>query len=378
MKAAAERLAAADAAAKQEPSRPRISAAYRGPGQSYDRNAQRLDEHERFILDLCDGPCTTDDADMHLRPMLPHLAAMRGGFDAEDFQRATHRLCARLFPNLPADVIDGIIEEGRAGKLRFLRADQYGQAIGLTAERRKALDIRRIGACDRSKTQRARDRKTADRNYQRDRRAAAGATPRGNSKKAMAAALGISYATLKRRIKAGIIAYPPMSHEPLSSAIGRSPPITPTEVAQASSQPISKTGPARTGGASQNAGADVHAHGARTRAVPAGRAVVLPFLPGEEVERQGDLISTAEAHAAKALEIIEASGWAGGPMAADLRQAVRDAARVRGTSRQELADAIGISRQQVTNSLRPQGTDGFGRNAAANLKAWLQRQAGAG
>ncbi|CAO4138192.1 hypothetical protein [Methylorubrum extorquens] len=58
-------------------------------------------------------------------------------------------------------------------------------------------------------------------------------------------------------------------------------------------------------------------------------------------------------------------------MAADLRQAVRDAARVRGASHQQLADVIGLSRQQVTNSLRERGGDGFGRNAASNLKLWL-------
>ncbi len=95
-------------------------------------------------------------------------------------------------------------------------------------------------------------------------------------------------------------------------------------------------------------------------------------LPGGESWTQGDLLGDRRRIGSVAASIAASlRDYQGGPMRPDQRQAARDWLRHMDLSHREFGSLIGLSRQQVTNSLRARGSDGFGREAAANLRKLL-------
>ena len=106
-------------------------------------------------------------------------------------------------------------------------------------------------------------------------------------------------------------------------------------------------------------------------AVRRGGAVALP-LPDGEVWTQGDLLDDRSRIGSVAQEIRTClQAYAGGPMTSDQRQAMRDLLRHMGVTHGQFGNLIGVSRQQVTNTIRARGNDGFGWAAAANLRQLL-------
>ena len=89
--------------------------------------------------------------------------------------------CQALLPILAMGGGPAMIERARqipaSREWRHLKADQLAKAFMVTFEERSILDLRTIGAIDKSSAERARDRKAGDAKYQAEKRAKTGAIP---------------------------------------------------------------------------------------------------------------------------------------------------------------------------------------------------------
>ena len=157
-------------------------------GQAWTLPTQRLAEIEALVQHRHGGPCDTDDGEIYVQAALPHIIAI-----ATVPGTPMHRTQAVLWANLwTPRVLDERtihwfieIEKVRSEQPRGLRADTLGKLLGVTKEERRALGLRTIRAKGQSKRDLTADRKASDREYQRLKRAQAGATPRSASKAAL-------------------------------------------------------------------------------------------------------------------------------------------------------------------------------------------------
>jgi hypothetical protein len=313
------------------------------------------------------GPCDTDDGETYLRAALPWIVAKAGGFLEEDIERHVTDWCRVAVPRLNLRAIRGCIAEAREreGRQRlWWSAQDLGDLLRLTTDERERLRITRIRPAGMTARKFAAYRRAREAEKAKARRIAKGARPHEQSKAQLQPweALGLSRATYFRRQKAGTLPAQIRDRETVSSSPDTKylQPVTgQSRVAEQTVQ-----GPARKLRPSPSVGAVGHAPGARTKAIPPGRAVALP-LPKEGVFEHLDLLGGGEWRQVG----IPLGDYAGGVLPHALVRAVRDAQRVRQMTQEAVARQIGISRPQLANAL--QGRFGLSRSAAANLLVWL-------
>jgi hypothetical protein len=152
----------------------------------------RMGELEKLYLDRCGDVLPDDDSGRHdLRLWADHAA-----------QLGVHYITGRarvLAPWLTEGELDDVIAQ--VGRGKHWTKDDLGRELNLTNAVRTQLDIRTIGAVDRTKAQRAKDCKEREAAAARKRRAKAGAKPHAlsESRRKPWLALGISESTYRRR-----------------------------------------------------------------------------------------------------------------------------------------------------------------------------------
>jgi hypothetical protein len=165
----------------------------------------RLSSIGKLITGRHNGPCDTDDGGAYLLAAMPHLVALATSkgrsVDAKAWARDRVPVNAattddEFFAQIEADFLD----RARRGKGR-LTADGIAKLLNVTADEVARYRLRTFGAIDRPKRTRTKDRKAADRDYQRRKRAAAGAKSREQSLAALKPweAAGVSRATWYRQ-----------------------------------------------------------------------------------------------------------------------------------------------------------------------------------
>ena len=339
----------------------------RNKRSNWTTERQTLHEIGALIQLRHSGACDTDDGEIYLRAALPSLIRKAGGFDAEDLQQHVAEWANRMVPRLGLAVIWGCIADAQERDTRkrlWLKAQELGELLRLTVPEREHLRITRfrpLGMTDRQFAKYQRDRRAA---HEKARRMAKGSRPREQSKAQLKPwdALGISRPTYYRMQKAGTLPAQIRDCETVSLRAGTKylQPVT------GESHLIRQTvlGPAKKASLSLIVGAGGHAPGAKTRAVPIGRAVALP-LPEGGVSEHPDMLGGGEWKQLGA----PLTEYGGGVLPDALVRAVRDAQRVRQMTQQAVANQIGISRPQLANAL--QGRFGLSRSAATNLLEWL-------
>ena len=272
--------------------------------------------------------------------------------------------CQAFLPILAMGDGPAMIERARQNpasrEWRHLKADALGKALRLSFEERSFLNLRTIGAFDKSAAERAQDRKVKDAEYQAEKRAKAGATPRSESKVAQAKALGMSLSTYKRHLKAGLIEPTAKAPDPISSAIVRSTYSHTTFPGQPNVQAVE--GPARQASPSRSVGAGGHSPRGKTRTPRQGNAVA-QSLPNAGVS-QPDMLAEFQMLG----DVVNA--YIGGIVPPEVIAAVNAARRERHQTQETVARHVGVSRPQFTNAM--QGRFGLSRSAAANLVRWLE------
>lgn len=313
------------------------------------------------------GPCDTDDGETYLRAALPWLVAKAGGFSAEDLEACVADWCRLAVPRLNRLAIRGCIAEAqeRNGRQQlWWSAQELGDLLRLTTDERERMRVTRIRPAGMTPRKFAAYRREREAEKAKARRIAKGAIPREQSKAQLEpwAALDMSRATYFRRQRAGTLPAQIRARETVSSAPGTKylQPVT----GQSHVAERTAPGPARKASPGRSVGAVGHSPGARTKAIPPGRAVALP-LPKEGVQEHPDLLGGGEWRQIGA----PLADYAGGVLPDALVRAVRDAQRVRQMTQEAVARQIGISRPQLANAL--QGRFGLSRSAATNLLMWL-------
>lgn len=347
----------------------------RGRGSFWSLNRQRLAEIVRLIKHRHGGgACDTDDGDIYLQHAIPCFLSLASGHKAQPFYEAAMGFCQTFLPILAMGDGPAMIEAARqkpdSREWRHLKADPLGKALRVNSEERSFLDLRTIGAFDKSAAERAQERKAKDAKYQAEKRKEAGATPRSQSKTAQAEALGVSLSTFKRRLKAEALGAAAKAPDPISSAIVRSTYSPSTE----SVHPIvhAVEGPARQASPNRSVGAGGHSPRGKAKPVPASRPVLLPLPAGERPESAGDLLDAWEPLGSVVARIVAPlTNYQGGPFSNIQRLAAREWLRYENWDHGEFGRLIGVSRQQVTNALRENGRDNFGPEAASRLRALL-------
>lgn len=337
-----------------------------GTCKRWNINRQRIAEIGKIIRSRHDGPCDTDDAELYLQVALPHFLKLHS--IAADLRVAVDAWTATLLPGLARHRVVEMVDESEAREWRFATHDQVARLLNVVLTERSNLGLRTIGAIDRTKAQRAKDRKAQNAKHQRAKRTLNGATPRSKSKAAMKPweADGVSRSTFYARQKAAMEA-PSIAHVTegwtVSSALVRSTYLVVTDQSDAAEQ--NDQGPARSARPRRSVSADGPSPGAKMRAVPPGRAVPLP-LPIDGVSEHPDLIGGLGEWRQVGAPL---AAYEGGVLPPELARAVREALRVRMLTQQALANQVGVSRPQIVNVLR--GRFGLSRSAASNLMQWL-------
>lgn len=343
----------------------------RGRGSNWSPNRQRLAEVTKLIDHRHGGRCDTDDGYAYLEAALPALIELAGGFAATSFEAQITAWASFSVPLLTADEITTCIIAARkrnADQRLHWTARKMGELLRLSIAEREHLEIRMIRPAGMT------DRQFAD--YTRARDAArkmaaarkAGSRPQAESAERQQPwiALGMSRRTYYRRLAAGTLP----AGGTTSSGLDTKYLQNRTDRCHGANHTLAD--PAMgLGSASRIGSANGHAAGGKARAVRPGRPVAPP-LPGGEAWAQGDLLG-ARFPAAAVLKLIAAhlADYAGGPMSPVQRCAVRDLMRHMNLKHGQFGRLIGLSRQQVCNSTRPGGSDGFGPAAAANLRQLL-------
>lgn len=343
----------------------------RGRGSNWSPNRQRLAEVTKLIDRRHGGRCDTDDGYAYLEAALPALVELAGGFAATSFEAQITAWASFGVPLLTADEIATCIIAARKRSTHqrlHWTARELGELLRLSIAEREDLEIRMIRPAGMT------DRQFAD--YTRARDAArkltaarkAGSRPQAESAERQQpwVALGMSRRTYYRRLAAGTL---PASGT-TSSGLDTKYLQDRTDQCHGASQTLAD--PAMgLGSAKRSVGANGHAAGGKARAVRPGRSVAPP-LPGGEAWAQGDLLGDRFPAAAVLHEIVaHLADYGGGPMTSVQRCATRDLMRHMNLKHGQFGRLIGLSRQQVCNSTRPGGSDGFGPAAAANLRQLL-------
>ncbi|WP_158020218.1 transcriptional regulator [Methylorubrum extorquens] len=356
----AARVAATRQAVEHEKKHGQGNRRHKGKRQAWSIDRQRLAEVQKVIHHRHGGACDTDDGATYLRAAMPHLLRLHGGGD--EAHDKILGWAAVWLPTMPQADVAAAVENAFRHDPPPLKADTLAELLNMHRDERTALSLRTIGAVDQTSRERAAERKRKSAEHQAAKRQRAGATPRSQSKVAIAKAQGISLSTLKRRLKQAAAQEAANRPDPISSA------IDPKDL-QPTTKPghgtgLSVPGPAREASQRQIVGAVGPTPGARTRAVPAGHAVPLP-LPENGFQENGDFFGSDDAW----ISLGSALDYAGGLMPPEVARAVRLAQRARSMTQDAVARHIGISRPQLANAL--QGRFGLSRSAAANLCAWL-------
>ena len=337
-------------------------------------NRQRLAEITALIDHRHNGPCDTHDGQEYLTAALPALIEEAGGLAATNCEARVVTWSSISLPLMKRAEVRACLAEARERNARrklHWSAGRLGDLLRLSIAERETLDIRTIWPAEVTKAEFQAYTRARDAARKKAHRTAAGARPQEHSaeRERPWTALGMSRRTYYRKQAAGTLPTAAQASGTVSSAIGRNYLQSGTDQCHEGRQTV--PGPARKDSPSPIVGADGHAAGARTRAVRRGRAVASP-LPGGEALSGGDLFGNRPIGSVVVETTASLRDYAGGPMRPDQRQAARDWLRQMGWSHGEFASLIGLSRQQVTNSLRPRGSDGFGREAAANMRRLLE------
>lgn len=356
----AARVAATREAIEHEKKHGQGNRKHKGKRQAWSIDRQRIAEVQKVIHHRHGGACDTDDGPTYLRAAMPHLLRLYGGGD-EGRDKITG-WCGVWLPTMPRDDVSTAVEKAFQDDPPPLKADTLAGLLNMHRDERTALSLRTIGAVDQTARARAAERKRKNAEHQAAKRKRAGATPRSESKVALAKAQGISLSTLKRRLKQEAAQAAAKRPDPISSA------IDPKDL-QPTTKPghgtgLSVPGPAIEVSPRQAVGAGGPTPGVRTRAVPTGHARALPLPQGGFIEHP-ELFGSDDAW----ISLGSALDYAGGLMPPEVARAVRLAQRARSMTQESVARHIGISRPQLANAL--QGRFGLSRSAAANLCAWL-------
>jgi hypothetical protein len=164
----------------------------------------RLSSIEKLIKGRHGGPCDTDDAEIYLEAALPYLVDQ-----ANYYGRPVSSLAwaQQWTPALVEDRGHSWFNEAEteaAMHPKYLSSDQLAKLLQVTSDEVRRYGLNTLGSVDRPKKQRKQDRKAKDREYQRQKRLDAGATPRDQSlttQKPWEIA-GVSRATWYRRNRA--------------------------------------------------------------------------------------------------------------------------------------------------------------------------------
>lgn len=129
-----------------------------------------LDDHHQGLV-LTDDDAGRDDLEI----LLHHVAAAASaGFELADVTEVIEKRA----PWLPHSEATALAKKITSRRRDIMGADDLGRRLGLSMEKRTALKITTIGACDVTKAQRAKLQKRKRMLRERARRATAGATPR--------------------------------------------------------------------------------------------------------------------------------------------------------------------------------------------------------
>ena len=216
---------------------------------------------------------------------------------------------------------------------------------------------------------------------QRNRARKPGYTPRDSAKvrwiEAQAAEQNCSESTIKRRLKAGTLAWPepaveqpdPVSFAAYFNRCGAN------ENGSATEQPRSMADPARIASPRRTRSAGGHSARSRTKLTATSRTVAVA-LPGGEFDLPRDLLTdvghaeATDAAAARATADRVIAGWTSGWMPGEVIAAIEAKAASLGlANRSEVARSIGIERGTWSNGVRR--AFGLGADKVHLIKAWL-------
>src|SRR5262249_18375976 len=122
----------------------------------YNPTSLRLRELERLIAARHGRSLDTDDADLYLIPVAQTIRRMRIGAAPEDIRNHFQRWADRFAPHVSKDVLDDAADEALQESYPWThKADALARHLRVTNAEREVLDLRTIGACDLSKSERA-------------------------------------------------------------------------------------------------------------------------------------------------------------------------------------------------------------------------------
>jgi hypothetical protein len=141
----------------------------------------RLASIERLIKGRHGGPCDTDDVEIYFEAAIPYLIDQ-----ANYYGRPISSLtwAQQWTPALVEDRGRSWFDEVEAEAAMnptYLSSDRLAKLLQVTSDEVRRYGLRTFGSVDRPKKQRKQDRKAKDREYQRQKRLEAGATPRDQS-----------------------------------------------------------------------------------------------------------------------------------------------------------------------------------------------------
>lgn len=190
--------------------------------------ALRLTEVEAALMDMFGGAVDTDDADFLLPAVAATVAwklsaeAIVGGrvIKVPELTRRVYDYCRRWFPRLSVEHIAGVSFR-MAEDRRHLTAEEIGDVLGMTWDRRARLSLRTIGVAGMSPRQMQNAAKKLKQQKDRTRaeatRRAAGVMPRAEyeqqSDTALAKRIGVNRKTISRWRDAGILEQKIAEHE---------------------------------------------------------------------------------------------------------------------------------------------------------------------
>lgn len=182
--------------------------------------ALRLTEVEAALTDMFGGAVDTDDAEFLLHPVAATVAwkltveapLMGRVIRVPELTRRVCDYCRRWFPRLSLEQVASVALQ-MANDRRCLTAEEIGEALGMTWDRRVRLSLRTIGVAGMSPRQMQIAAKKLKRKNDKSRaeatRRAAGIMPRAvyeqQSDTALAKRLGVNRKTISRWRAAGIL-----------------------------------------------------------------------------------------------------------------------------------------------------------------------------
>lgn len=165
---------------------------------------------ERLIRTRHGGPVDTDDGEAYARAAVGHVAEISADHRRlNDPVQWCRRWCPGVLDEFGEDWVWDLVNDHKSRR-RGLKADEIAALLRVTEAERVSLGLQTFGAIDRNATQRHRERKARNREREKARRMAKGATPREKSLRALRPwdTYGWSEGYWRRQLKAGRVPDP--------------------------------------------------------------------------------------------------------------------------------------------------------------------------